>query len=555
MMNASGVKAAGTLTQPWLRGTVPRWLVAMTLSAVVVLGATGGVQLAGSAETSLPPLRTWPGCATGAPAGPAHHGRAASETTLVLVDELTGLPISRTYATLAANLASHFGPVKVLDTGKYTAGMLDRYRAVIYLGIADRSPPQAFLNDVHGGLGPVLWLGGNADGLAAAGAFHSRYGWLPGPMVKAKVRGVSYRNTLLSRDPGETEPLRTYTALDPARVSILGTVVAADGSTWPWAVRSANLTYVGELPLNAAAETDRYLAVADLLFDLLAPHTPERHRALVRLEDIGPNSDPRAVRAAGELLSREGVPFSFAVYPVYRGPVSQRPRREIRLKDRPQLVHAITYLLGHGGTMVLHGYSHQTDDTVNPTNGESGEDFEFFRTHWGPQRQLVYDGPVQGDSVTWATRRLDAALTELRAAHLPAPRIMEPPHYAASPTDYRAIARRFAARFDRGQYFSPAWRKRSPASPYMYEQFAPYVIHDVYGSLVVPETLGFVRTTPVQQRAAWVTAIAANARTQRVVRDNVAAFFYHPFLGTELLADAVDRIRARGYKFVSPCEL
>lgn len=113
--------------------------------------------------------------------------------------------------------------------------------------------------------------------------------------------------------------------------------------------------------------------------------------------------------------------------------------------------------------MILHGYTHQSDGPPNPTNGETGHDFEFFRTHFDAQRRLVYDGPIHGDSAAWMQRRLDEATAEIRAAHLPVPRVFETPHYAASPTDYRVIAREFDARYDRGSYFTPAGRAARPS--------------------------------------------------------------------------------------------
>ncbi|MFF5206194.1 DUF2334 domain-containing protein [Streptosporangium sp. NPDC000396] len=508
------------------------------------------------APVSLPAPRLWPGCGVGAPAMPVGATGPEHATTLILADDVDGLPMSRVHSVLAANLASHFGPVRVLGTSAYRAGMLRRHRALVYLGTsAYQRLPAALRADVLAGSRRVLWMGGNIDQLTTQHDFAARYGWRWGNLSQAEIRGIRYKDTLLSRDPVE-EPLRTFAELDRRRVKVLGTVVARDGRTWPWAVRSGNLTYVAEVPLNSAADDDRYLGAADLLFDLLAPTTPARHRALVRLEDIGPQADPNAVRAVGELLFRKGVPFSFGVIPVYRGPLPDGPDRlEIRMKDRPELVRALTYLLEHGGTMVMHGYTHQSDGPANPLNGESGQDFEFFRTHFDPHRGLVYDGPIPGGSASWMDRRLDAAAAELRAAHLPVPRVFEPPHYAASQENYRVIARRFAARYDRGSYFSPAWKGQSPASPYMYEQFAPYLIRDVYGSVIVPENLGMVQAQPTGRGEGSVESIVAHARAQLVVRDNVASFFYHPFLGTKQLEEAVDRIQALGYRFVSPCAL
>lgn len=89
----------------------------------------------------------------------------------------------------------------------------------------------------------------------------------------------------------------------------------------------------------------------------------------------------------------------------------------------------------------------------------------------------------------------------------------------------------------------------------MDEQFAPYVIRDVYGSVVIPETLGMVELRPSLPDEGTAEAILAHARSQFVVRDNVASFFYHPFLGTEQLEDIVNRMRSMGYRFVAPCEL
>jgi uncharacterized protein YdaL len=527
----------------------------VALSGAVVLGASRQV-FSSPSKPSLPAARAWSGCATGAPAAPPSSGSRAART-LVVADDPAGLPISRVYAALTVNLASHFGPARVVATSQYRTGLMRGYQGVVYLGTAaEQTLPDAFRRDVAAGVRRVLWLGANVDKLAPPATFAARYGWRPGPPVTTAVRAVRYRGAALTRDPADTDPLPTVAALDRTRVTVLGTVVAAGGRTWPWALRSGSLTYVGEPALDAAADDDRYLAVADLLFDLLAPGTPTRHRALVRLEDIGPEADPKAVRAAGELLHRRGVPFSFGVFPVYRGPLSEGAhRRQIRLAERPELVRAIHYLLGHGGTMVLHGYSHQTDGIANPDNGESGQDFEFFRTHRDRRGALVYDDPVAGDSGPWMSRRIDAARAELGAAHLPMPRIIEVPHYAASVTDYRVIARRFAARYDRGQYFSPAWNGRSPASPFMYEQYAPYLTRDVYGSVVVPENLGFVQAPPPARGPGSVAAILAHARTGLVVRDNVASFFYHPFLGTRNLAAALDGMRALGYRFVSPCAL
>lgn len=531
-----------------------RWLVSLLLSALVVSGASLGIFM-GKDPGPLPAPRAWPACGTTAPAGPGASGPEHA-TTLIVADDTAGVPAFQMHTTRAVNLVSHFGPVEVLATSDYRPGMLRRHRALVYLGItAMPRLPEALRRDVLAGSRPVLWMGWNIDRLTSPEDFAARYGWLPGDPDRTQVSTVMYKGRELSRNE-EQGPISTFAELDRTRVKVLGTAVTAADRDRPWAVSSANLTYVSELALHPDTDDDRYLATADLLFDVLDPKRQARHRALVRLEDIGPQSDPNAVREAGEYLSSKGVPFSFGVFPVYRGPLPDGPdRTTVRLKDRPELVRAIAYLLDHGGTMILHGYTHQSDGPPNPTNGESGHDFEFFRTHFDAGRRLVYDGVIKGDSATWMERRIDAAVAEVRAAGLPLPQIFETPHYAASPTDYRVVARRFAARYDRGSYFTPGWETRSPASPYMDEHFAPYVTRDVYGSVVIPETLGMVELEPSSPDEGTVESIVAKAEAQLVVRDNVASFFYHPFLGTDRLETVVTELQALGYRFVAPCEL
>ena len=78
------------------------------------------------------------------------------------------------------------------------------------------------------------------------------------------------------------------------------------------------------------------LVFADLLFDALAPATVERHRALVRLEDISAKTDPVALRAVADYLYSQKIPFGFGVVPEYRDPkgvYNSGAAERIRLQD------------------------------------------------------------------------------------------------------------------------------------------------------------------------------------------------------------------------------
>jgi hypothetical protein len=72
---------------------------------------------------------------------------------------------------------------------------------------------------------------------------------------------------------------------------------------------------------------------------------------------------------------------------------------------------------------------------------------------------------------------------------------------------------------------------------------------------VLPETLGYIANP--DQRASGPGSVrfllAAAAAQKDVVRDNVAGFYYHPFLGVGPLRQLINGLRQEGYQFVSAC--
>ena len=319
-------------------------------------------------------------------------------------------------------------------------------------------------------------------------------------------------------------------------------------------MRSGNLTYLGEVPFAYMAHDDRYLAFADLLYDVLAPTAVARHRALVRIEDVGPDADPAELRAVADYLASRKVPFTVAVYPRYRDPKGVNnggQSEDYTLKQRPQVVSALKYMVSRGGTLLLHGYTHQYSTVANPYDGVSANDFEFYKAHVDANDNVIYDGPVPGDSTAWATSRINGGLNEFAFAGLAKPTIFEFPHYAASAVDYRTAATKFATRYDRGLYYPGVLSKTTVDQTRILGQFFPYLVRDVYGTAVIPENIGNVEPEPFNQHPARLPAdLVASASRNLAIRDGVASFFYHPYLGTTYLAQTVEGIQGLGYTFV-----
>ena len=504
----------------------------------------------GSTPTLTSTALTAPTSGTGAPA-------AGTARTLVLYDSTGPYGwLGEAYGTLTTNLSSHFGAWTAHPIGSYLAGELSGYSAVVYVGSTyDEPVPVAFLDDVFTTTIPVVWMYDNIWQLTARHAdFAATRGFMWNQFDFSTVSEVRYHGTSLTRDTINASGIMSTTITDPTRATVLADSVRADGTTFPWAVRSGNLTYVGEIPFAYMTHDDRYLAFSDLLFDALAPATVARHRALVRIEDVGPDADPAELRAVADYLASKKVPFTVAVYPRYLDPkgVNNAGKAEnYALSSRPLVVSALKYMQTKGGALLMHGYTHQYSNVANPYDGVSGNDFEFYAAHVDATNNVIYDGPVPGDSTLWATTRVLTGLTQFTLAGLAKPTIFEFPHYAGSAVDYRAVGSLFATRYDRGLYYPGVLSRTTVDNTRIIGQFFPYAVRDVYGTAIIPENLGNVEPEPFNNHPARLPAdLIASAARNLAIRDGVASFFYHPYLGTAYLQQVVEGVQGLGYSFV-----
>jgi len=467
--------------------------------------------------------------------------------------------LGEAYAMQTANLVGHFGKATTKKVTRYTAGEVNNYAATIYLGSTYDEPlPIAFLNDVATTTKPVVWINSNIWQLTSRNRnFIYDYGWMWAQYDTSSVPTVRYKGVDLARSPFNNSGIMSYYSVDLTKATVLAEAVRSDGSTFPWAVRSRNLTYLGENPYSYMRENDRYLIWADLLFEALAPATPERHRAMVRLEDVGPDADPAQLREIADYLHSKGIPFSIATYSWYRDPLGRANNGapvSQRLAQAPQVVSALRYMQTRGGTIIHHGHTHQFRKRINPYDGISGNDFEFYFAHVDANDSVILDGPVTGDSQAWATRRINSSRSDFLSAGLTLPTIFEVPHYAASVANYKAIQAIYGKGYDRRLYFPGVLNGGAIDYTRPIGQFFPYDVVDVYGTKVFPENIGNYEAEAYNNHPAVLPPeIVDRAAKNLVVRDGFASFFYHPYYGVGPLKQIVEGINGLGrYTWVGP---
>ncbi|GAA2621683.1 hypothetical protein GCM10010399_61020 [Dactylosporangium fulvum] len=537
-----------TATDVTIDGLSPQTAYTFTVEA---LDAAGNVSAPSAPVSVTTPAR---------PLVNAAHGTGIPGSTgkTLLLYDTTGPYgfLGEQYAIVTANLASHFGDWTAQPVVDYRAGDLDAYQAVIYLGSTYDEPlPTAFLDDVTATTKPVVWIYDNIWQLTARDPnFGTTRGFTWTSFDVSQVAKVNYKGRTFTRDPQNGAGIMGTTIYDASKVSVVADAVRNDSSTLPWGVRSGNFWYLGEVPYAYMSADDRYVAFADLLYDVLAPQTTERHRALVRIEDVGPDADPAELRRITNYLYSKGIPFTVAVYSRYRDPngaLSGGVAEDYTLADRPLVVAELKYMQSHGGTLLMHGYTHQFESAINPYNGVSADDFEFYMAHVNENDSVIYDGPVPGDSQAWAQSRIDSAFAAFAAAGLNKPTIFEFPHYAGSDADNRAVAANFKTRYDRGLYPVGALRGGTLDYTRIIGQFFPYTVRDIYGVVTVPENVGNIELEPFNNHPAHLPAdIVKSAQLNLAVRDGVASFFFHPYVDLSYLQATVEGIQATGYTFV-----
>ena len=235
-----------------------------------------------------------------------------------------------------------------------------------------------------------------------------------------------------------------------------------------------------------------------------------------------------------------------------------RARDAVTLGVLRMLKSALKYATVRGGSIVMHGYTHQYDSTPNVQNAVSGNDYEFW--------YMVQNRPVDEDSEQWAQGRMADGLAEFtnngfKVAGWGAPQ------YQMSPLASQAAAAQFTTSYQRAVYYTstnPQIGTGAANQDFSAGQFFPYIINkDYYGERIIPENLGSIqynicKIDPFSCVAYTWQQVVTNAKYGLVVRDGFASFFFHPYwlepdLGVPAMSDfksLVTSIKSLGYTYV-----
>jgi uncharacterized protein YdaL len=506
--------------------------------------------------------------------------------------------LGKEYAIMLENLLGHFDVrVKAKPVSSYSSGEINRKDATFYIGstydeesfLSDPSQQQNyknFLKDAATTTKPIAWLNHNLEELSrnwnpewGASSFSEKTGYNYIGIKNNTYNRVQYKGEELHKgviswvNPGSdltgcTEEggtayacsprLHTITITDANKAETIATAYSSlnpNAPQEPYFTRSGNFWFIGDMPFSFISEEDRYLAFADILHDIIGSGIGQQPlQAIVRLEDVSPGIDPVSLKQVMSYLQAENVPFAIAAISVFtdpKGVLSDGVPTTVALPNS-KIARTIKPFYKSGyASIVAHGLTHQSGNLDNPYNALSGDDFEFYRVTLNADNSLNFLGGVPNDSRRWARKRMRIAKAALRHARFK-PFAWEAPHYFATEEDNKGIRSVFNTHYGRAVYFN----SEGPAGRHI-GQFYPYVIRsDRYRSRQIPENLGNIEPTPFLGYRPLLSAdLLRHAKKIKVVRDSVASFFYHPYLGTGYLNEVVQGMKNLGYQFIPPCSL
>jgi uncharacterized protein YdaL len=468
---------------------------------------------------------------------------------------------AQVYAIMLNNLIGRYQGLTVIRKGvsAYQAGEANTHLRTFYIGSTyGEAVPQALITDSLAGA-PVTWinfqiwnvvpfsnatnaplspLGFSFTGLIGAyqpADYNATYN-------KIDYRGFTFNKYLAPMEMGEVK-------LERPDVVVHAWAKNAAGRQIPYALQSGNFWYISDNPFSYIHETDRYVVFADLIGPMLGHNETCEPRAIGRMEDLSPNDVGADLKRMLDIIKKVNIPFAAATIPLYKNNTTGVTRT---WQSNSSAWLQLLRIPGMKGRIFQHGYTHQYETLNNPF-GETGDDFEFWQAADNGNGGFTYIGPIPGQTAASALQRVTtgrstlSSLGTLFTSLKPVGWVT--PHYAANPDFYTSFNTVYPRVMERRLY---------RVGNIVAGQFFPYPVKDVYGTLILPETLGSV------QSGYLIDRVMAAARANRALRCPWAGHFFHPYTiapdwvgGDNYITPAqfeqlLRDIQALGYRYVDP---
>ncbi|MES5896169.1 DUF2334 domain-containing protein [Bacillus cereus group sp. RP43] len=402
------------------------------------------------------------------------------------------------------------------------------YTHIVYIGEKKEDFSIAAKQFLENFSGPVLVLGQNVEQLS------NRFSFITSKETDIRIHTIEYPTNQLKNELHEERLMKKV----ETKGTTLAYALSADG-THPLIVQQGTSYYVATP--NLFDWMSHY--VGEMLFSYFEqkPMT-NKNSAYLRLEDVHPAVDVKQLKEIAELLKEKKIPYMITVIPVYKDPDTGKT---VHLKDNSELIDVLRFMQDNGGSIVMHGYTHQFYDS------ETGEGFEFWDVKTDqPIRQPNHEKPKTKEDFQstedytkyvengkafeekYTKEHIEKGITELVGAKL-YPVAFEAPHYTMSQKGYEILSQYFSTYVGQLQLNDTTWKSmHSPA--YI---STPSFLH---GMKLIPETVGFIEEDKPQA----IAKMKERALSVEKLSDGIIGAFYHPYLGVKPLKEVLKELES-----------
>ncbi|CZR77074.1 hypothetical protein CDFC105_50889 [Clostridioides difficile] len=440
---------------------------------------------------------------------------SSTDKVLIIYDSKKETAYNRDILNIMRTLLGRFSSdIELLKLSNYDGEINKNYYSHIFiLGINENSynndkNTKNLISSLNSYKGTICWLGYGIENLLEHKKYNLDYVGKTNNIVSVNYRGKSYNldehyvfNIVESKDTSN---------------KVIGSINDTLNK-YPYIINDKNLFYVSKLDLDGVL----FYIFCDSLNDIFNIKTFDKGRIFVRIEDVHAFREPKNLVEIADYLSSKNIPFTIALIPAY---VNPKNHKVITLSESPEIVKAIKYMQDKGGTVILHGYTHQYKKEE-----VSGEGYEF----WDGKK----DEPLKENMRIFVK---DRVLNGLRVCIENGiyPLAFEAPHYAMESEGYKELKKYFSTYMGQHQNND----KKFSTNTY------PYIIRDTEEfNIFIPENLGYIDP----EDKFTFQNIKENLDKLSIVRGFSGGFFFHSYLNIEYLKNTIEYLEKQNIEFMN----
>lgn len=440
---------------------------------------------------------------------------SSTDKVLIIYDSKKETAYNRDILNIMRTLLGRFSSdIELLKLSNYDGEINKNYYSHIFiLGINENSydndkNTKNLISSLNSYKGTICWLGYGIENLLEHKKYNLDYVGKTNNIVSVNYRGKSYNldehyvfNIVESKDTNN---------------KVIGSINDTLNK-YPYIINDKNLFYVSKLDLDGVL----FYIFCDSLNDIFNIKTFDKGRIFVRIEDVHAFREPKNLVEIADYLSSKNIPFTIALIQAY---VNPKNHKVITLSESPEIVKAIKYMQDKGGTVILHGYTHQYKKEE-----VSGEGYEF----WDGKK----DEPLKENMKIFVK---DRVLNGLRVCIENGiyPLAFEAPHYAMESEGYKELKKYFSTYMGQHQNND----KKFSTNTY------PYIIRDTEEfNIFIPENLGYIDP----EDKFTFQNIKENLDKLSIVRGFSGGFFFHSYLNIEYLKNTIEYLEKQNIEFMN----